>query len=181
MVKTASPDTLLLNVCKLLIAHVRKVFLYYLAPKDFPLNTGPFYQCVNTIIKSQFYYKPTLIVKLAVSKEAAVLLCPDGVGCWRGVLASTLAKERVCSREIVGLLPITDFVPTLSSPMVGVRRRVNVVGFISEICIVFLWCSGFFNLPKLSRCDLREDCQGGDNIDVVRSIHQRCNPSLVGI
>ena len=145
------------------------------------MNTGPFYQCVITIAKSQCCYGPTLIVKLAVSKEAAVLLCPDGVGCWRGVLASTLAKERVCSREMIGLLPITDFAPRLSSPMVGVRRWVNVVGFISEICIVFLWCSGFFSLPKLSRCDLREDRQGGDNIGMVRIVHQRCNPRLISI
>ena len=92
----------------------------YFAPKDFPLNTGPFYQGVNTPSKSHSYCRLTLIVKFAVSKEVGVLLCPDSVGCWRGVLAWALAKERVCRRGTIDLMPIADFVPMLKSPMVGV-------------------------------------------------------------
>ena len=95
-------------------------YFVYFAPKDFPLNTGPFYQCVKTIAESEFYCRLTLMVKLAVSKDAGVRLCPDGVGCWRGMLVSTLAKERICSRETADILLITGFVPTLSRPMVGV-------------------------------------------------------------
>ena len=59
------------------------------------------------------------------------------------MLVSTLAKERVCSREMIDLLPIADFVPTLKSLMVGIWRRGDIFRCISEICIVFLWCRGF--------------------------------------
>ena len=91
----------------------------YFAPNDFPLNTGPFLQSVSTCPNSQSFYRPTLMVRLAVSKETGVLLCPDGVGRWRGVSASTLAKERVCSREPIDLWPIAGFVPTLKRPSAG--------------------------------------------------------------
>ena len=57
-------------------------------------------------------------------------------------MVSTLAKERVCSREMIELLPIADFVPTLKSPMVGVWRRADMFRCISEICVVFFWCRG---------------------------------------
>ena len=175
---TASPDTLLLTNCKLLTAHVRKVLYIYFAPKDFPLNTGPFYQCVKIIPTRKCHYRPTRMVKFAVSKETGVRLCPDDVGCWRGVLVSTLANERVCNREKIELLLIADLAPTLKSPMGGVWRRVNIVRFISRICVVFLGCSGLFSLRKLSRCGLRGRCQGGGNIGMVRIIHQKCNPSI---
>lgn len=62
-------------------------------------------------------YRLTLIVRLAVSKETGVLLCLDGVGCWRGVLVSTLAKERVCKTDTIDFLLITEFVPTPMNPM----------------------------------------------------------------
>ena len=82
---------------------------------------------------------------------------------------------------MIDLLPIVDFLPTLKSPMVGVWRRVNLVKFIFVICVVFLWCSGDVNLPRLSRCGLREDCQGEDRIGMLKIIHQRCNPKSMSI
>ena len=152
--KTASPDTLLLTYVSRW--SLRKVRPYdYFAPKDFPLNTGPFWQDISPNPSSQCHLRLTLIVRLAVSKETGVLLRLGGVGCWRGVLASTLAKARICSPGTIDFLPINCFTPMLKSPAVGFRRRVNIVKFVLGICVIDFDVAAFQFMEAFQRWSAR--------------------------
>lgn len=119
------------------------------------MNTGPFWQDISPVPSSHYRLSLTLIVRLAVSKETGVLLRLDCVGGWRGVLASTLAKDRICSPDMIDLLPINGFEPMLKSPIVGLRRLVNIVKFARGLCVIDLDAAAFQFMEAFQRWSVR--------------------------
>lgn len=60
---------------------------------------------------------------------------------------------------MVEFLPITGFKPTLKSPIVGLRRRVNIVKFARGICVIDLVAAAFQFIEAFQRWSVRRQSE----------------------